>query len=135
MTGGQALVLTRGGWPVALLAITLCACSSFGEKKVEENVYPTDYKARIRERLYLQVADPKSIRDAYIAEPTLKPRGAVTRYIVCIKFDAKDDRGQYQGNKEFAAFFYAGQITQIIDATSEMCENVLYRPYPELEKS
>jgi hypothetical protein len=131
-TGGQARVL--GGGPVALLAIALCACSSLGEKKVEENAYPADYKVRIREWLALQVADPKSIRDAYIAEPALKARGAVTRYIVCVKFDAKDERGQYQGNKEFAAFYYAGQITQIVEATREMCENALYRPYPEIEK-
>jgi hypothetical protein len=135
MTGGPARVLTNGGWPVALLAITLCACSSFGEKKnVDENVYPADYKVKIREWLALQLDDPKSIRDAYIAEPALKARGAVTRYIVCIKFDSKDARGQYQGNKEFAAFYYSGQITQIAEATRELCENALYRPYPELEK-
>ena len=135
MMGGQARVLAKGGWAVALLAITLCACSSFGEKKqIEENVYPADYKVRIREWLALQVADPKSIRDAYIAEPALKARGAVTRYIVCLKYDAKGENGQYQGNKEFAAFYYAGQITQIAEATRETCENALYRPYPEIEK-
>jgi hypothetical protein len=142
MTGGQARVFAKGGWPVALvvapvvafLAIALCACSSLGEKKIDENVYPADYKVRIREWLALQVTDPKSIRDAYIAEPALKARGAVTRYIVCLKFDSKNERGQYQGNKEFAAFYYAGQITQIAEATRETCENALYRPYPELEK-
>jgi hypothetical protein len=143
MTGGQARVLAKGGWPVArvatllvvLQAIALCACSSFGEKKkIDENAYPADYKVRIREWLALQVTDPKSIRDAYIAEPALKARGAVTRYIVCLKFDSKDERGQYQGNKEFAAFYYAGEITQIAEATRETCENALYRPYPELEK-
>jgi len=134
-TGGQARVLAKGGGPVALLAITLCACSSLGgEKKIEENVYPADYKVRIREWLALQVADPKSIRDAYIAEPALKTRGAVTRYIVCLRYDAKGENGQYQGNKEFAAFYYAGQITQIAEATRETCENALYRPYPEIEK-
>ncbi len=135
MTGGRARVFTNGGRSVALLAITLCACSSFGEKKkVEENVYPADYKVRIRQWLDLQLADPNSVRDAYIAEPALKPRGAVTRYIVCLKFDSKDESGQYQGNKEFAAFYYAGQITQIAEASRETCENALYRPYPELEK-
>jgi hypothetical protein len=134
MTGGPARILTRRGGPVALLAVALCACSSFGQKQIEENVYPADYKIRIREWLDLQVADSKSIRDAYIAEPALKPRGAVTRYIVCVKFDAKDEHGQYQGNKEFAAFYYAGQITQIAEASRETCENALYRPYPELEK-
>ena len=134
-TGGQARVLAKGGGPVALLAITLCACSSLGgEKKIVENVYPADCKVRIREWLALQIADPKSIRDAYIAEPALKARGAVTRYIVCLKYDAKGENGQYQGNKEFAAFYYAGQITQIAEATRETCENALYRPYPEIEK-
>ena len=133
-TGGRARVLAKGGGPVALLAITLCACSSLGEKKIEENVYPVDYKAKIKDWLRLQVADPKSIRDAYIAEPALKARGAVTRYIVCLKYDAKNESGQYQGNKEFAAFYYAGEITQIAEATREMCENALYRPYPEIEK-
>jgi hypothetical protein len=132
-TGGR--VLAKGGGPVALLAITLCACSSLGgEKKIEENAYPADYKAQIKEWLRLQVADPKSIRNAYIAEPALKARGAVTRYIVCLKFDAKDESGQYQGSKEFAAFYYAGQITQIPEATRETCENALYQPYPEIEK-
>ena len=134
-TRGQARVLAKGGGPVALLAITLCACSSLGgEKKIEENVYPADYKAKIKEWLRLQVVDPKSIRNAYIAEPALKTRGAVTRYIVCLKFDAKDESGQYQGNKEFAAFYYAGEITQIPEATRETCENALYQPYPEIEK-
>jgi hypothetical protein len=121
-------------WPVALLAVTLCACSGLGDKKPEENVFPAEYKTRIRERLDLQVSDPKSIRDAYIAEPALKPRGAVTRYIACLRFDAKDEHGQYIGNKEYAAFFYEGQLTQIVDATRDMCDGALYRPFSELEK-
>jgi hypothetical protein len=134
MAGGQARVGPKGVWPVALLAITLCACADLGDKKLDETSFPADYKTRIRDRLDLQVSDPRSIRDAYIAEPALKPRGAVTRYIACVKFDAKDEHGQYQGNKEFAAFFYAGELTQIIEASREMCDGALYRPFPELEK-
>jgi hypothetical protein len=134
MTSGQARVGTKGVWPAALLAVTLCACASDGDKKREENIFPTEYKARIRERLNLQVADARTIRDAYIAEPALKPRGAVTRYIACVRFDAKDEHGQYTGNKEYAAFFFEGQLTQIVDATREMCDGALYRPFPEVEK-
>jgi hypothetical protein len=133
MTGGTARARTGNGGLAALLAITLGACAA-QDIKVEENIFPTDYKPKIVERLALQVADRKSIRDAYIAEPALKPRGAFTRYIVCIRFDAKDGQGQYQGNKEFAAFYYQGQLTQIVDASREMCDGALYRPFPELEK-
>jgi hypothetical protein len=135
MTNGQARVGTKSVWPMALLAVTLCACAGLGDdKKPEENIFPTEYKTRIRERLDLQVFDARSIRDAYIAEPALKPRGAVTRYIACVRFDAKDERGQYLGNKEYAAFFFQGLLTQIVDATREMCDGALYRPFPELEK-
>jgi hypothetical protein len=135
MTGGPAQIGVRRVWPMALLAVTLCACAGLGDdKKPEENIFPTEYKTRIRERLDLQISDPRSIRDAYIAEPALKPRGAITRYIACVRFDAKDEHGQYMGNKEYAAFFYQGQLTQVTDATREMCDGALYRPFPELEK-
>jgi hypothetical protein len=135
MAGGQARFGTTRLLLGAFLAVALGACANLGgEKKVDETAYPTEYKTRIRERLDLQVADARSIRDAYIAQPALKARGAGTRYIVCVKFDAKDERGQYIGNKEYAAFFYAGDLTQIVDASGEMCEGALYSPFPELEK-
>jgi hypothetical protein len=133
MTGGKARAGTGNGWPAGLLAIALGACAA-QEAKLEENIYPADYKAKIVNRLALQLDTLKGIRDAYIAEPALKPRGAFTRYIVCIRFDARDKQDQYQGNKEYAAFYYQGQLTQIIDASREMCDGALYRPFPELER-
>jgi hypothetical protein len=133
MTGGKARARTGNGWPAALLAITLGACAA-QDTKIEENILPTDYKPKIVGRLAVQLDSLKGIRDAYIAEPALKPRGAFTRYIICMRFDAKDAQGQYQGNKEYAAFYYQGQLTQIVDASREMCDGALYRPFPELEK-
>jgi hypothetical protein len=134
MTAGVGRFGIRGVWPGVVLAVMLCACSSVGDKKIDETAFPADYKDKIRIRLDVQVPDARSIRDAYIAEPALKPRGAVTRYVVCVKFDAKDEQGQYMGNKEYAAFFYAGDLTQIVDATRELCDGALYRPFPEVEK-
>jgi hypothetical protein len=133
MTGGIARARTGNGGPAALLAIALGACAA-QDIKIEENILPTDYRPKIVGRLAFQIAHLKGIRDAYIAEPALKPRGAFMRYIVCIRFDAKDEQDQYQGNKEYAAFYYQGQLTQIVDATREMCDGALYRPFPELER-
>jgi hypothetical protein len=133
MTGGTARARTGNGGPAALLAITLGACAA-KDIKIEDNIFPTDYKPKIVERLALQLDRLKGIRDAYIAEPALKHRGTFTRYIICMRFDAKDAQGQYQGNKEYAAFYYQGQLTQIVDASREMCDGALYRPFPELEK-
>ena len=118
-------------------ALVLCACSSFipkKEKPEEENLYPKNYKTAILARLRDQLPDEKGIRSAFLAEPTLKPRDAITRYIACVRFDAKDNRGQYRGNKEYAAFFYNGELTQIVDAPRELCEKSAYQPFPELER-
>jgi hypothetical protein len=122
---------------VVAAALALSACSSFipdKEKPVEENLYPKNYKAAILDRLRAQLPDTKGIRGAFLAEPVLKPRDAITRYIACIRFDAKDERGQYQGNKEFAAFFFGGELTQIVDATRAVCDKAAYQPFPELER-
>jgi hypothetical protein len=123
--------------PAVAAALALCACSSFTpekEKPVEENLYPKSYKTAILDRLGAQLPDPKGIRAAFLAEPVLKPRDAGTRYIACIRFDAKDSRGRYQGNKEYAAFFYSGALTQIVDAPRELCDKSAYEPFPELER-
>jgi len=134
MASGQAGVGTKNMWLATVLAVTLGACAGSGEPKIEENIYPTNYKSGILDRLRLHVADPVGIRDAYITEPALKPNAGHTRYIVCIRFNAKDDDGRYVGNKEFAAFFFAGRMTQIIDATGELCGDAAYQPFPELQK-
>jgi hypothetical protein len=122
---------------VVAAALTLGACSSFTPEKevpVEENRYPKSYKAAILDRLRAQLPDAKGIRSAFLAEPALKPRDAITRYIACIRFDAKDDRGKYQGNKEHAAFFYNGDLTQIVAVTDDVCKQAAYQPFPELER-
>ena len=118
-------------------ALTLCACSSFmpeKEKPIEENLYPKGFKAAILDRLREQLPDAKGIRAAFLADPVLKPRDAITRYIACVRFDAKDDRGRYQGNKEYAVFFYNGDLTQIVAVTDDVCKQAAYQPFPELER-
>jgi hypothetical protein len=121
----------------AAAALALSACNSFvpeKEKPLVENAYPKNYKAAILDRLRSQLPDEKGIRGAFLAEPVLKPRDTVARYIACIRLDAKDDRGKYQGNKEYAAFFFDGELTQIVDATRDMCDKAAYQPFPELER-
>jgi hypothetical protein len=119
----------------ALLAAALCGCATNDPPKVEDNVYPKDYRRSLVQMLRLKVEDPYAIREAYVAEPILKsvPSGS-TRYIACIRFNAKGKDGQYQGAQELAAYFYAGEITQIVDAGRELCGTAAYQPFPELEK-
>jgi hypothetical protein len=117
-----------------ILAVVLCACAEHAEPKVEENVVPTDYKAEILKQMRFHVDDPEGIRDAFIAEPALRPYGTVSRYIVCVRFNARNNEGRYLGSKDMAAFYYAGRITRIVDADRELCANSAYQPFPELQK-
>ncbi len=119
----------------AFLAATLCACAGDGKSnKPEENILPTDYKPGILDQIRARVDDPTDIRDAYITAPALRAHAGYQRYVVCIRFNAKASDGQYAGNKEVAAFFYSGQMTQIVDAGPELCGGAAYQPFPELQK-
>jgi hypothetical protein len=135
MTGGHVGAGTAHMASVALLALALCACAGNGAQKPEENVYPKEYRSDVVSLLRRKLEDPYGIREAFIAEPALKslPSGS-SRYVACIRFNAKDKDGQYQGAKEFAAYFFAGELTQVVDAGREMCGNAAYQPFPELEK-
>jgi hypothetical protein len=117
----------------------LAGCGSdFGSKKaevaVDPNVMPANYRADILAVIHRTLDDPTGIRDAFIAEPALIQSGVETRYAVCLRYNAKTRDGAYGGLKERAAFFYAGQLTTIIEASREQCGKAAYQPFPELEK-
>ena len=118
----------------ALVSIAVGACSLNESKPVEENRYPDDYKTQILDLLRRQLDDPTNIRDAYVADPSMKAYQFSPRYVACIRFNARNSTGQYAGTKDMAAFFVAGEITQIVDANRELCGNAPYQPFPELQK-
>jgi hypothetical protein len=79
--------------------------------------------------------DPTGVREAFIAEPALRTISPGTqRMVVCVKFNAKDDRGRYSGSKELAGIYYTRQLSHLVNATRELCGGAVYQPFPELEK-
>jgi hypothetical protein len=115
------------------LAFALSACL-FAENKPQENVRPTDYKSEILDMVRGSLEDPTNIRDASIAEPALKPVAGATRYVICLRYNPKDGGGQYMGIRTVAAVYFAGHLTQIINATPDQCGGVAYQPFSELQK-
>ncbi len=123
----------------ALAAALLAACGSdFGSKKPDAtpnpNVMPASYRSDILSTVHRMLDDPTGIRDASIAEPALVQTGVETRYIVCLRYNAKNSEGGYSGLKDRAAYFYSGQLNAIVDASREQCGKAAYQPFPELEK-
>lgn len=135
----MAVPARAGLFIAAVLVLGGCAGPSLGGREADDseiNVYPTNYKSDILAGMHAYLNDPTGIRDAAIAQPMLKSVGAAAHYIVCLRFDGKQDDGTYAGDKQIAAVFLAGRLDDYIDAAAarEPCAAVAYAPFPELER-
>ena len=126
--GAVGAVARRGTAVFAVLAV--CACAGHDKPKpVEENAYPADYRTQVADLARRQFGG--NARDAYIAEPVLKTSLPTQRYVACVRFNTADG-GTSKGYKLYAAYFYAGKITQIVTATVEECDKAAFLPFAEL---
>jgi hypothetical protein len=136
----------RRGPLILVLAVALAACTN-RERRVateeEINAFPADYRTDIVGAMHAYLNDPTKIRDAGISEPALKTvaSGGSTeaatkrsRYVVCVRFNARKGGNEYAGTKEVAAVFLAGHFDQFLEASREPCAAATYAPFPELEK-
>ncbi|HZC56618.1 MAG TPA: hypothetical protein VE396_11335 [Xanthobacteraceae bacterium] len=120
------------------LGLLLCACGhrqpdSDGESAI--NVYPTNYKSDILGAMHAYLNNPTGIRDAVISEPAIKTISGTTRYVACLKFNAKrNGSNDYAGMREIAAAFFEGRFDQFVENTKDICAGVTYAPFPELQK-
>jgi hypothetical protein len=141
MNGNRARWRRAGPLIAATLVLGGCAGHGFGFGRHDDgdsriNAFPNNYKADILAAMHAYLNDPTAIRDAAISEPMLKSVGNATRYIVCLRFDGKQDNGTYVGDKQIAAVFLAGRFDEFTDvnAAREPCAAATYAPFPELEQ-
>lgn len=120
---------------VVVLAAGLAACSD-SSSKIEENpnVVPTNYKQEILDTMAKALDDPTNVKDAFISDPALAPVGTGQRYVVCVRYNARDLARRYVGSRDRIAYFYGGHLNQLVDATPAQCGNAAYKPFPDLEK-
>jgi hypothetical protein len=119
------------------LGLGACAHNSSGDAAAansELNAPPADYRHEILGAMHAYLSDPSGIRDASIAEPALRTVGNSTRYVVCVRFNAKKRGGGYAGEKEMAAVFIVGRFDRFIEKAQEPCTGANYTPFPELQK-
>jgi hypothetical protein len=139
----------------ALLAIPLADCAGNGHARSDEraNVYPENYRADMLGFLHTYINDPTQIRDASIADPVLRlvgnpdrgnspldkltrsfepSSGSQERYIVCVRFNAKDRDGRYTGLKQGMAVFTGGHFERFYEQRQGPCDQADYKPFPEL---
>ena len=138
-------------WTVVLLTATLTACtstSSFNLTQPTGNAPPSNYRADILAFLRTYLNDPTNIREASLSQPTVLRVGSEPRYVACVRFNAKNSRGQYAGLINTAAVFEGGKLSRFIDLTPdetaqdapmraqlrEPCNGATYTPFPELQQ-
>ncbi len=141
MNGDGARWPRAGLFIAATLLLGGCAGHHFGFGEHDSgddriNVFPQNYKSEILAAMHSYFNDPTGIRDATMSTPMLKPVGNGTRYIVCLRFNGKQDNGMYAGDKLIAAEFLAGRFDDFLDvnAAREPCAGATLEPFPELEQ-
>ena len=100
----------------------------------EANILPANYRADTIAFLRTWLNDTRNVRDASISEPVLKTAGRVERYVLCVRFNAKNSTGQYEGSKERLVVFLAGRLDTMVEVRRDECAGVKYQPFPELER-
>lgn len=125
-----------------LLAALACACSREQPSVLtsDPNALPVNAKAEILAYMRTYLNDPTGVREAYISEPELQtipavpPTPPTQRYVMCVRFNAKDSTGKYQGSRDHMVAFLSGRLDTIVPARREQCAKANWQPFPELEK-
>jgi hypothetical protein len=119
-------------------AVALAGCTGMEGKQPEPvpNILPTNYKQEIIDTMIKVLPDATNVRSAFITDPFLSvaPGGKDPRYIVCVRYNGRDEGRQYMGSKDRVGTFFAGHLNQLIEAGNEQCAKAAFRPFPELEK-
>ena len=132
-----------------VIFVILGACSNLDDwryaaaRNEEANaVYPQSYKADITSLLRTYLNDPTNIREAFISEPVSKTFNGASRYVVCVRYNAKKSGGQYAGSKENLFTFRQGRLDRVVDSirdpreareARELCKDLAMVRFTELE--
>ncbi len=100
-----------------------------------QNIYPAEYKNDLLAFMRTYLNNPARVRAAMVSQPILKPLGPGERYVVCVRFDARNNDGKYMGVKGGYASYVSGKLERYFDVPREveaMCRDIAFAPFPEL---
>ena len=126
----------------ALLAVGGCNTDT-GPSQAElraqwdaQNSLPQNYKKDMLAFLRTYLNDPSHIRDGAVSPPMLKTVGPGQRYVACVRYNARDNRRKYMGDKTGAAIYVSGKLDRFIDGkkAQPLCKDAAFAPFPELAR-
>jgi len=101
-----------------------------------QNSLPQNYKQDMVAFLRTYLNDPGGIRDGAVSPPVLKTVGLGERYVACVRYNARDSRRQYMGDKTGAAIYVAGKLDRFLEGKEAQpyCKDAAFAPFPELAR-
>jgi len=124
----------------AVMAVAGCASEERGavlrdDRRSEAlNVAPANARGDVLAFMRAYLNNPSGIKEATASEPALKPVGRVQRYIVCLRYNARDADGKYTGAKDRMAVYVDGKLDQLVEQPRDLCAGIDQKPFPELER-
>jgi len=129
---------------ILLLSLPLAGCltsddgggpTTFTDDRgVANQPLPDRYRDQILAFMRTYLNNPVGVREAVIAEPAQRTIGGRLRYVVCLRYSAKDTDGNYRPARERGVLFVDGRLDRILDNPAEPCAGASYAAFPELEK-
>jgi hypothetical protein len=124
------------------IALSACAATSdegksitfTDDRGVSSQPFPRNYRSELLAFLKTYLNNPVGVRDAVMAEPVERVIGGRQRYVVCLRFSARESDGGYREPRERAMLFVDGRLDRILENAAEPCAGMAYAPFPELEK-
>ncbi|WP_315831799.1 hypothetical protein [Bradyrhizobium prioriisuperbiae] len=122
------------------MALAATACASGGDETAPYSggsalavqPYPATYRADLLAFMRTYLNDPRSVRDAAIAEPVQRDVGGKQRYVACVRYSASGQGDAGAGER--AVLYLDGRLERLIEKGRELCVGVTYTPFPEMEK-
>jgi hypothetical protein len=128
---------------MVLLPMALAACASSDDGKpvtytddrgVSNQPFPNNFRSEVLAFLKTYLNNPVGVRDAVMAEPVQRVVGGRLRYVVCLRFSARESDGGYRDPRERAFLFVDGRLDRILENATEPCAGAVYVRFAELEK-
>jgi hypothetical protein len=130
-----------------IAALTLAACASDTEPSPAEraaawdaqNVPPLNYKSDVLAYMRTYLNNPVKVRDAAISPPVKKTIAGYPgdRFVSCVRYNARDDKGRYAGDKTGVAVYVNGRFDRYFDTPAlvkDACKDAAFAPFPDMEK-
>jgi hypothetical protein len=105
-----------------------------GTDRSGEQIVPANYRADIVDFLKTYLNDPRGIREAAISQPQSRAMDGRQRYVVCVRYNARNANGTYAGASDRLAIFFEGRFDQLMERAGEYCRDATFAPFPELER-